>query len=102
MSYTHTLTMTLAADVRVATEHRLKSLEADLTKAEQAHIEHTIAARYHKVKLLERQKLLRKTTQVKRQLKGTRKSYPHTNSCSPWLLTSRTQTQREWTHPNIY
>ena len=41
---------TLAADVRVATERRLKSLEADLAKAEQARLERTMATRYHKVK----------------------------------------------------
>ncbi|TBU37627.1 hypothetical protein BD309DRAFT_973667 [Dichomitus squalens] len=60
----------LAANVRVKTERRLKSLEADLAKAEQARVERSLAARYHKVKFFERQKLLRKIAQVKRQLKG--------------------------------
>ena len=60
----------LAADVRVATERRLKSLEADLAHAEQARIERTLATRYHRVKFFERQKVLRKLAQVKRQLDG--------------------------------
>ncbi|KAI1790322.1 hypothetical protein LXA43DRAFT_891111 [Ganoderma leucocontextum] len=60
----------LAADVRVATERRLKSLEADLARAEQARVERTMATRYHKIKFFERQKVLRKLAQVKRQLEG--------------------------------
>jgi len=40
----------LAADVRVGTERRIKSLETDLAKAELAKKERTLAVRYHKVK----------------------------------------------------
>ena len=58
----------LAADVRVATERRLKALEADLARAETARVERTLATRYHKVKFFERQKVLRKLAQAKRQL----------------------------------
>ncbi|KAJ8461991.1 hypothetical protein ONZ51_g11186 [Trametes cubensis] len=58
----------LAADVRVATERRLKSLEADLAKAEQARLERTMATRYHKIKFFERQKVSRKLAQTKRKL----------------------------------
>ncbi|KAI0653307.1 hypothetical protein C8Q70DRAFT_640197 [Cubamyces menziesii] len=58
----------LAADVRVATERRLKSLEADLAKAEQARLERTMATRYHKIKFFERQKVSRKLAQTKRRL----------------------------------
>ena len=58
----------LAADVRVATERRLKSLEADLAKAEQARLERTMATRYHKIKFFERQKVSRKLNQTKRKL----------------------------------
>ncbi|KAJ3018250.1 hypothetical protein NUW54_g382 [Trametes sanguinea] len=58
----------LAADVRVTTERRLKSLEADLAKAEQARLERTMATRYHKIKFFERQKVVRKLNQTKRKL----------------------------------
>jgi hypothetical protein len=41
---------TLAADVRVGTERRLKALEADLEEALKNRKEKTFATRYHKVK----------------------------------------------------
>ena len=63
---------TLAADVRVATERRLKSLEGDLAKAEEARVERTMATRYHKVKFFERQKVTRKLVQTKKKLKEAR------------------------------
>lgn len=40
----------LAADVRVETERRLKSLQKDLEEAEIANKERALAVRYHKVK----------------------------------------------------
>lgn len=40
----------LAADVRVETERRLKSLQKDLENAEIANKERGLAVRYHKVK----------------------------------------------------
>ncbi|KAF8515324.1 hypothetical protein BU17DRAFT_51737 [Hysterangium stoloniferum] len=55
----------LAADVRVETERRLKSLESDLARAEQGRKERTNAARYHKIKFFERQKVCRKIKQIK-------------------------------------
>jgi len=58
----------LAADVRVGTERRIKSLEADLAKAELAKKERTLAVRYHKVKFFERQKVVRKLKQAKKNL----------------------------------
>ncbi|KAI0669545.1 hypothetical protein C8Q78DRAFT_185091 [Trametes maxima] len=58
----------LAADVRVATERRLKSLEADLAKAERARVERTLATRYHKIKFFERQKVARRLRQTQRKL----------------------------------
>ncbi|KDQ56291.1 hypothetical protein JAAARDRAFT_104483, partial [Jaapia argillacea MUCL 33604] len=58
----------LAADVRVATERRLKSLEGDLAKAEIAKKERTLAVRYHKIKFFERQKVCRKISQTKTRL----------------------------------
>ena len=77
----------LAADVRVETERRLRSLQKDLEKAETTKKERGLAVRYHKVKFfgksvsdpatdsylssettdIERQKLLRKINQVKKQ-----------------------------------
>jgi len=58
----------LAADVRVETERRLKSLEADLTKAERARKERAFAVRYHKIKFFERQKVTRKIAQTKKRI----------------------------------
>ncbi|KAG1882400.1 hypothetical protein F4604DRAFT_1953434 [Suillus subluteus] len=58
----------LAADVRVETERRLKALEADLARAEVARKERTYAMKYHKVKFFERQKVVRRIKQVKRDL----------------------------------
>ncbi len=60
----------LAADVRVATERRLKALEGELAQAEQARLERTMATRYHKIKFFERQKITRRIAQVKKQLEG--------------------------------
>ncbi|KAF5375530.1 hypothetical protein D9615_009197 [Tricholomella constricta] len=58
----------LAADVRVETERRLKTLEADLVQAEASKKERDIAIRYHKVKFFERQKVVRKLNQTKKRL----------------------------------
>lgn len=41
---------TLAPNVRVETERRLKSLEADIAEAQSARRERALALRYHKVK----------------------------------------------------
>ncbi|KAG0700202.1 hypothetical protein DFH29DRAFT_983162 [Suillus ampliporus] len=49
-------------------ERRLKALEADLAHAETARKERTYAIKYHKVKFFERQKLVRRIKQVKRDL----------------------------------
>ena len=76
----------VAADVRVETERRLKSLQKDLEEAEIASKERMLAVRYRRVKFFgqfvpdlithhylnkmvktERQKLLRKINQVKKQ-----------------------------------
>ncbi|KZT01468.1 uncharacterized protein LAESUDRAFT_663995 [Laetiporus sulphureus 93-53] len=58
----------IAADVRAKAERKLKSLEADLVEAECARKERVMASRYHAVKFFERQKLIRRIQQVKRQL----------------------------------
>ncbi|KAF8058698.1 hypothetical protein FPV67DRAFT_1565511 [Lyophyllum atratum] len=57
----------LAADVRVETERRLATLEADLAQAEASKKERDIAVRYHKVKFFERQKVVRKLNQTKKR-----------------------------------
>ncbi|KAJ8697119.1 18S rRNA maturation protein [Pleurotus ostreatus] len=58
----------LAANVRVETERRLKSLEADLAQAELARKERALASKYHMVKFFEKQKVTRKLLQTKRKL----------------------------------
>ncbi|KAJ3912276.1 hypothetical protein F5877DRAFT_27475, partial [Lentinula edodes] len=58
----------LAADVRVTSERKLKSLEADLAKAELGRKERALSTRYHKIKFFERQKIVRKIIQTKRKL----------------------------------
>ncbi|KAH8829593.1 hypothetical protein DL96DRAFT_1064508 [Flagelloscypha sp. PMI_526] len=57
---------TLAADTRIETERRLKSLEQDLAKAEATSKERNTATKYHKIKFFERQKVVRKIEQAKR------------------------------------
>ncbi|KAJ7578622.1 hypothetical protein C8J56DRAFT_352912 [Mycena floridula] len=59
---------TIAADVRVETERRLKALESELAQAELNRKERAFATRYHKVKFFERQKVVRKISQTKRAL----------------------------------
>ncbi|GJE98184.1 Efg1 domain-containing protein [Phanerochaete sordida] len=61
---------TLAADVRVETERRLKALEADLAKAERVRKEKALAERYHAIKFFERQKVTRKLNQTKRKIEA--------------------------------
>ncbi|PPQ64544.1 hypothetical protein CVT24_008446 [Panaeolus cyanescens] len=60
----------LDAKVRVETERRLKTLEADLHQAEQANKARAMATRYHKVKFFERQKVTRKLKQVQKQIES--------------------------------
>ncbi|KAG8701300.1 18S rRNA maturation protein [Ceratobasidium sp. 428] len=60
----------LAADVRIPTERRLKSLEADLAKAELRRKERLMAVRYHKIKFFDKQKVTRKINQTKRALEA--------------------------------
>lgn len=82
---THIQQEGLGADVRIEAERKLKALEADLVVAERANKERALATRYHKVKFFgtyctsylfwrilkrgsDRQKLLRKIRQTKKQL----------------------------------
>ncbi|KAI0048586.1 hypothetical protein FA95DRAFT_1571765 [Auriscalpium vulgare] len=58
----------LAPNVRVETERRLKSLEADLAKAEVSKKERALAVKYHRIKFFDRQKLLRRIKQTMAEL----------------------------------
>ncbi|THH29046.1 hypothetical protein EUX98_g5146 [Antrodiella citrinella] len=60
----------LAADVRQATERKMRALEMELVDAERARKERTMATRYHKIKFFERQKVVRKIQQVKKKLEA--------------------------------
>ncbi|TCD69584.1 18S rRNA maturation protein [Steccherinum ochraceum] len=60
----------LAADVRQATERKIRALEKDLAEAERVRKERAMATRYHKVKFFERQKVTRKLNQAKKQLEA--------------------------------
>ncbi|CUA67007.1 rRNA-processing protein EFG1 [Coprinopsis cinerea okayama7 len=60
----------LAADIRIASERKLKSLEADLARAEIRKKERKIAVRYHKIKFFDKQKITRKINQTKRALEA--------------------------------
>ncbi|KAJ9096021.1 hypothetical protein QFC21_005385 [Naganishia friedmannii] len=60
----------LAPALRVQTERRLTSLQADLAKAENRTVERKNGERYHMVKFFERKKILRIIKRIQRQLKG--------------------------------
>jgi len=61
----------LAANVRVETERRLRSLEADLARAELSRKERQHATKYHRVKFFERQKVVRRINQTKRTIEDS-------------------------------
>ncbi|ODN93421.1 rRNA-processing protein EFG1 [Cryptococcus wingfieldii CBS 7118] len=56
--------------LRVNTQRRLASLEADLAAAERRELEKKNGAKYHKVKFFERQKLLRLIKRFEKKLSG--------------------------------
>ncbi|BGP12963.1 hypothetical protein JCM10213_006602 [Rhodosporidiobolus nylandii] len=58
----------LTPDVRTTSERRLASLEQEIVKAERGNLEKKMVSRYRGVKFFERQKLLRKIKQAKKQL----------------------------------
>ncbi|KAF5365926.1 hypothetical protein D9758_006685 [Tetrapyrgos nigripes] len=64
----------LAPDARITAERKLKSLEEDLAKAELSRKEKKIATRYHKIKFFERQKVVRKIKQLKKNISEADKS----------------------------
>ncbi|GAA5994817.1 Efg1p [Rhodotorula paludigena] len=60
----------LTPDVRTTSERRLAILEDELAKAENSKVEKKMVQRYRGVKFFERQKLLRKIKQAKKQLES--------------------------------
>ncbi|GAA5979990.1 hypothetical protein JCM10908_001491 [Rhodotorula pacifica] len=58
----------LTPDVRTTTERRMVALESELEKTSQSKVEKKMVQRYRGVKFFERQKLLRKIKQARKQL----------------------------------
>ncbi|SNX82397.1 related to rRNA-processing protein EFG1 [Melanopsichium pennsylvanicum] len=58
----------LAPGTKIEAERRLKSLEADLEVATKKQMEKSRASKYHQVKFVERQKLVRRIARCKRNL----------------------------------
>lgn len=58
----------LAPGTKIEAERRLKSLQADLDAVSRKQVEKSRASRYHKVKFIERQKLVRRIARCKRNL----------------------------------
>ncbi|EST06373.1 rRNA-processing protein EFG1 [Kalmanozyma brasiliensis GHG001] len=58
----------LAPGTKIEAERRLKSLEADLEVASHKQVEKSRATRYHRIKFVERQKLVRRIARCKRNL----------------------------------
>lgn len=58
----------LAPGTKIEAERRLKSLEADLEIASRKQVEKSRASRYHRIKFVERQKLVRRIARCKRNL----------------------------------
>ncbi|KAJ1032532.1 hypothetical protein NDA16_000555 [Ustilago loliicola] len=58
----------LAPGTKIEAERRLKSLEADLEAVSRKQVEKSRASRYHRVKFVERQKLVRRIARCKRNL----------------------------------
>lgn len=58
----------LAPGTKIEAKRRLKSLEADLEQASRKQVEKSRASRYHQVKFVERQKLVRRIAKCKRNL----------------------------------
>ncbi|KAF8588829.1 hypothetical protein K439DRAFT_1405640 [Ramaria rubella] len=79
----------LAADLRIETERRLKSLESDLAKAERTRKERNFAVKYHKVKFFERQKVWRKIKQAKKELEDPETPPENLTSLREILLSHR-------------
>ncbi|CCO30201.1 rRNA-processing protein EFG1 OS=Coprinopsis cinerea (strain Okayama-7 / 130 / ATCC MYA-4618 / FGSC 9003) GN=EFG1 PE=3 SV=1 [Rhizoctonia solani AG-1 IB] len=91
----------LAADVRIASERRLKSLEADLAKAEIRKKERKIAMRYHKIKFFDKQKVTRKIAQAKRALETPELDKKERKKLQKELLSHRVDLNYILNHPKL-
>ncbi|KAH7334731.1 hypothetical protein B0J17DRAFT_88538 [Rhizoctonia solani] len=91
----------LAADVRIASERRLKSLEADLAKAEIRKKERTMAVRYHKIKFFDKRKVTRKIGQVKRALEAPELDKKERKKLQKELLSHRVDLNYILNHPKL-
>ncbi|CDR99335.1 uncharacterized protein SPSC_04073 [Sporisorium scitamineum] len=72
----------LAPGTKIEAERRLKALEADLEVASRKQVEKSRAVRYHRVKFVERQKLVRRIARCKRNLARLESGKPAEDSGS--------------------
>ncbi|SJX61098.1 uncharacterized protein SRS1_12323 [Sporisorium reilianum f. sp. reilianum] len=72
----------LAPGTKIEAERRLKALEADLEVASRKQVEKSRASRYHRVKFVERQKLVRRIARCKRNLARLESGKPADDSDS--------------------
>ncbi|KAF8678900.1 rRNA-processing protein Efg1 [Rhizoctonia solani] len=91
----------LAADVRIASERRLKSLEGDLAKAEMRRKERKMAMRYHKIKFFDKQKVNRKIAQTKRALEAPDLDKKERKKLQKELLSHRVDLNYILNHPKL-
>ncbi|KAL0240569.1 rRNA-processing protein EFG1 [Cryptococcus tetragattii IND107] len=79
----------LEPGLRVSTQRRLTSLEADLAAAERREVEKKNGAKYHKVKFFERQKLVRLIRRFNRKLLDSETSSKKRSKHEEELLDAR-------------
>ncbi|KIR38470.1 rRNA-processing protein EFG1 [Cryptococcus deuterogattii 99/473] len=79
----------LEPGLRVSTQRRLTSLEADLAAAERRELEKKNGAKYHKVKFFERQKLVRLIRRLNRKLLDSETSSKKRSKHEEELLDAR-------------
>ncbi|CAE6502328.1 unnamed protein product [Rhizoctonia solani] len=91
----------LAADIRIQSERRLKSLETDLAKAEIRKKERTMAVRYHKIKFFDKRKVTRKIGQVKRALEGSELDKKERKKLQKELLSHRVDLNYILNYPKL-
>ncbi|CAE6457950.1 unnamed protein product [Rhizoctonia solani] len=91
----------IAADVRIASERRLKSLEADLANAEIRKKERKMAMRYHKIKFFDKQKVNRKIAQTKRALEAPELDKKERKKLHKELLSHRVDLNYILNHPKL-
>ncbi|OWZ74935.1 rRNA-processing protein EFG1 [Cryptococcus neoformans Bt85] len=90
----------LEPGLRVSTQRRLTSLEADLAAAERREVEKKNGAKYHKVKFFERQKLVRLIKRFKRKLSDSETSSKKRSKHEEELLDARIMLNYVLHYPN--